>query len=68
MLSYFSALFFWRCMNGRGDGCTPGWGLVCPGQPAYLAAKNGSDYTYGGGQSCRAQAGQCDVENSLSTV
>lgn len=33
MLSYFSALFFWRCMNGRGDGRTPGWGLVWPDSP-----------------------------------
>ena len=35
----FSALFFfWRCMNGRGDGRTPWWRPSLPGQPACLAA------------------------------
>lgn len=34
----FSALFFfWRCMNGRGDGRTPWWRPSLPGQPACLA-------------------------------
>ena len=30
--------FFWRCMNGRGDGRTPWWRPSLPGQPACLAA------------------------------
>lgn len=29
--------FFWRCMNGRGDGRTPWWRPSLPGQPACLA-------------------------------